>query len=312
MTSPSTKVKRGRGPIFFNVRAVKTLRPFALLLVLAAAAGAGAPPPYRPPAVPKPLRGALLPWNRIVTYYGNPLSKRMGILGEIPPAPMMDALAKEAEGWQKADPYTKVLPGLELVATVAADTPGPSGLYRTRMPDALIAKVIGWSRSRGWLTILDIQVGHADVKDEIERLRPFLESPDVHLALDPEFDMPAGIVPGRRIGTTDAKDVNVAVALLASIIEKKKLPPKVLLVHRFTEGMLTNYSAVKLDPRVQVVMVMDGYGSPAFKRTAYRIAIRKEPVEFAGLKLFYKNDQPRMTPKQVLELTPGPAVIIYQ
>jgi hypothetical protein len=124
--------------------------------------------------------------------------------------------------------------------------------------------------------------------------------------------MPPGVVPGRRIGTTDARDVNVAIGLLASMIEKKKLPPKVLLVHRFTEGMLTNAPAVRLDPRVQVVMVMDGYGSPAFKRTAYRIAIRKEPVEFAGIKLFYKNDQPRMTPRQALELTPGPAVVIYQ
>jgi len=262
--------------------------------------------------MPAPRRDALLPWSRIVTYYGNPLSKRMGILGEIPPAEMMAGLEREAKLWAKADPLTRVKPGLELVATVAADTPGPSGLYRTRMPDALIAKVIGWARSKGWLIILDVQVGHASVKDEVERLRPFLESPDVHLALDPEFDMPRGVVPGRRIGTTDARSVNTAIALLASMIEKKGLPPKLLLVHRFTEGMLTNAPAVKLDPRVQVVMVMDGYGSPAFKRTAYRIAIRKEPVQYAGLKLFYKNDRPQMTPKEALTLTPGPSVIIYQ
>lgn len=283
-----------------------------LASALAASALAAEPPAYYPPAMPAPRRDALLPWSRIVTYYGNPLSKRMGILGEIPPAEMMAGLEREAKAWAKADPLTRVKPGLELVATVAADTPGPSGLYRTRMPDALIAKVIGWARSKGWLIILDVQVGHASVKDEVERLRPFLESPDVHLALDPEFDMPRGVVPGRRIGTTDARAVNEAIALLASMIEKKGLPPKLLLVHRFTEGMLTNAPAVKLDPRVQVVMVMDGYGSPAFKRTAYRIAIRKEPVQYAGLKLFYKNDRPQMTPKEALKLTPGPSVIIYQ
>jgi hypothetical protein len=278
----------------------------ALLLASAAAAAV-----YYPPALPAPRPDALLPWNRVVTYYGNPLSKRMGVLGELPPAEMMAGLEREAAAWRRADPGTRVLPGLELVATVAADTPGPSGLYRTRMPDALIAKVIGWARSKGWLTILDIQVGHARTQDEIERLRPFLESPDVHLALDPEFDMPPGVTPGRRIGTTDARAVNTAIKLLASMIEKKKLPPKLLLVHRFTEGMLTNAPQVRLDPRVQVVMVMDGYGSPAFKRTAYRIAIRKQPVEYAGIKLFYKNDRPQMTPKQALALTPGPSVIIY-
>jgi hypothetical protein len=284
----------------------------AAVSLLLAAIPAAAAAPYSPPAFPASKRGALLPWCRVVTYYGNPLSKKMGILGELPPAEMMAGLEKEAEAWKKADPVTCVKPGLELVATVASDYPGPSGFYRTRMPDALIEKVIGWAHAKGWLTILDVQVGHASVKDEVERLRPFLQRPDVHLALDPEFAMPPGIVPGKRIGTSDARDVNVAIKLLASMIEKYGLPPKLLLVHRFTEGMLTNSKAVQLDPRVQVVMVMDGYGPPAFKKTAYRRAIRADPVEFAGIKLFYKNDKPRMTPKEALELTPGPSVVIYQ
>ncbi|MEO5902929.1 MAG: hypothetical protein ABIQ55_02840, partial [Gemmatimonadaceae bacterium] len=32
-----------------------------------------------------PLPGSILPGKRIVAYYGNPLSKKMGILGELPP-----------------------------------------------------------------------------------------------------------------------------------------------------------------------------------------------------------------------------------
>lgn len=294
------------------MRSASLLSALVLSLAAGLASSAEAPPPYFPPAVPHPRRDALLPWSRIVTYYGNPLSKKMGVLGELPPDQMMAGLEREAETWRKADPLTKVRPGLELVATVASNLPGPSGFYRTRMPDALIEKVIGWSRSKGWLTILDVQVGHAQAKDEIVRLLPFLRRPDVHLALDPEFDMPAGIVPGRRIGTTDARAVNTAIRLLAAVVEKERLPPKVLLVHRFTEGMLTNAPAVKLDPRVQVVMVMDGYGPPSFKKRAYRVAIRREPVEFAGIKLFYKNDRPQMSPREVLGLTPGPSVVIYQ
>ncbi len=267
---------------------------------------------YVPPAFPAPRRDALLPWSRVVTYYGNPLSEKMGILGVGDPNAMMAALEREAENWRRADPLTTVKPGLELVATVAADKPGPSGKYRVRMTDALIWKVIGWSRSKGWLTILDVQVGHSSVREEVARLRPFLEQPDVHLALDPEFDMPPGVAPGRRIGGTDASQVNVAVRFLASVVEKLKLPPKLLLVHRFTEGMLKHHESVMLDPRVQVVMVMDGFGPPAFKRVVYRIAIRREPVEFAGIKLFYKNDRPIMTPSETLKLQPGPSVVIYQ
>lgn len=288
------------------------IRPRSLALLAAFAAVGAAAAPYVPPALSAPRRGALLPWKRIVTYYGNPLSQKMGILGELPKDEMLAGLAREAEQWHAADPATPVLPGLELVATVASDTPGPSGLYRTRMPDALIARVIGWARERGWITILDVQVGHASVKDEVARLVPFLSQPDVHLALDPEFELPASIVPGRRIGGTDAREVNVAISLLAAVVEKNRLPPKLLLVHRFTQGMLTHHSDVKLDPRVQVVMIMDGYGPPALKRAAYRVAIRREPVEFAGLKLFYKNDRPRLTPREALNLQPGPSVVIYQ
>ena len=268
--------------------------------------------PYLPPSQPAPRPGALLPWNRVVTYYGNPLSKKMGILGELPPAEMMAGLEREAAAWGKADPSTRVKPGLELVATVASAEPGPDGLYRVRMPEAVINTVIGWARSKGWLVILDVQVGRASVKDEVAHLRPFLESPDVHLALDPEFDMPPGKVPGKRIGTMSARDVNAAVGLLASMVEKKGLPPKLLLVHRFTESMLTGAAAVRPDPRVQVVVVMDGYGAPALKRLVYRIAIRREPVQFAGIKLFYKNDRPLMAPAEALTLTPGPSVVIYQ
>ncbi|MDX6770950.1 MAG: hypothetical protein SF051_15565 [Elusimicrobiota bacterium] len=260
-----------------------------------------------PAPAPGPLDGV-----RWVTYYGNPLSKRMGILGEHAPEAMMDRLEEQAEEWRRADPTVKTQPALELVAIVASDKPGTSGLYRTRMPDAVIEKVLGWARSRGWPVILDVQVGHSTVRQEVESLRKYLEMPDVHLALDPEFDMPRGRVPGRRIGTSDAEDVNVAIIMLADIVEKKKLPPKLLLVHRFTEEMLMRYQLVRLDPRVQVSIIMDGFGSPALKRKIYRVIVKREPVQFGGFKLFYKNDKPLMKPAEVLEMEPKPAVIIYQ
>lgn len=263
-----------------------------------------------PTEAPKPQ--PLLPDSLIVTYYGNPLSKRMGILGEIAPQKMMDRLAEEAARWKQADPSSKVRPGLELVAVVASDKPGRDGLYRTRMDSELVDRVIGWARKRKWLSILDVQVGRGKVIDEIEFLRPWLEKPDVHLALDPEFDMKKGLRPGQRIGSSDAEDVNIAIIKLAELVEKKGLPPKLLLVHRFTDDMLKRYDKIRLDPRVQVVIVMDGYGAPASKRHIYRREITREPVEHAGIKLFYKNDRPMMSTKQVLGLEPKPRVIIYQ
>jgi hypothetical protein len=276
---------------------------------------------YAAPALPPFLSGAMLPGKRIVTYYGNPLSQRMGILGEFPPKnpgavpeEMLERLANQAAEWERADPMTPVQPGLELVAVVASNQPGRDGKYRTRMSPELIDKVLSWARSRGWITILDVQVGHSRAEDELAYLRPYLEMPDVHLALDPEFDMQAGVVPGRRIGSTDAPEVNAAIAFLADLVEKNSLPPKLLLVHRFTDKMLTNAPSIRLDSRVQVAIVMDGFGPIPLKRNIYRLEVADEPVEFAGIKLFYnpKNDRPMMTPDEVLKLRPQPSIIIYQ
>ena len=261
---------------------------------------------------PEPAAGALLPEHLIVAYYGNPKSTRMGILGQIPPNEMLPKLERTAREWAQAEPGRKVVPALHLIATVAQGKPGGGGKYRLRHSDKLIEQVLGWAEERGWLVFLDVQIGHSTVADELPHLVKYLERPYVHLALDPEFAMKLGGVPGQRIGTLDATDINLAVQLLADIVEKKKVPPKVLVVHRFTQRMLTNHDQIKLDPRVQVVIDMDGFGAPWLKEDAYKFFIAPEPVQFTGFKLFYKNDKPMMSPERVLELWPSPVYIQYQ
>jgi hypothetical protein len=261
---------------------------------------------------PEPLPGALLPDHLIVAYYGNPKSTRMGILGQIPPAEMLPRLERTATEWARADRGRKVMPALHLIATVAQGKPGSGGKYRLRHSDQLIEQVLGWAEERGWLVFLDVQIGHSSVAAELPHLVKYLERPYVHLALDPEFAMKLGGIPGRRIGTLDAADVNHAVRVLAEIVDKQNVPPKVLVVHRFTQRMLTNHAQIKLDPRVQVVVDMDGFGAPWLKEDAYKFFIVPEPVQYTGFKLFYKNDKPMMTPAQVLRLWPAPVYIQYQ
>lgn len=272
--------------------------------------------PLWPVASPTPLPGAILPAKRIVAFYGNPLSKRMGILGELPPEQMLAKLDQEVAAWNAADSTTPVQPALHLVAVVASDQPGPSGKYRTRMDSALIEKVYGWARSRGALLFLDLQVGQGTLQEEIPRLAKFLKRPDVHLGIDPEFSMKNGHVPGKRIGTFDAEDVNYASSFLQELVTAENIPPKVLVVHRFTRDMLTGYNRIKLDPRVQIVINMDGWGPPHLKRESYRAYVYKYPVEYTGFKLFYKNDTKKghklMSPQAVLSLNPKPVYIQYQ
>ena len=129
--------------------------------------------------------------------------------------------------------------------------------------------------------------------------------------------MKTGARPGTVIGTFDAEDINFATDYLAKIVKENNLTPKIFIVHRYTQKMITNYKNIKLLPEVQIVMNMDGWGGQAKKKNTYQQFIYKEPVQFTGFKLFYKNDVREsgtvlMTPENVLGLRPKPIYIQYQ
>jgi hypothetical protein len=267
-----------------------------------------------PPKMPAPLPGAILPAKRVIAFYGNPLSQRMGILGEFETQDMLRKLDAEVAEWNRLDPAHPVQPALHLIAVVAQGAPGRDGKYRLRMDSTLIEKVYGWAKSRNAIMFVDVQVGHSTLQQELPWLERFLKRPEVHLGIDPEFSMKDGKVPGKRIGTYDAADINYATRFLADLVEKHNLPPKILVVHRFTGKGVTNYKSIKLDPRVQFVMHMDGFGAPWLKRDSYYSYIKKEPVQFAGWKQFTKakNDKPPTPRSEILRLWPVPMYIQIQ
>lgn len=264
-----------------------------------------------------PLEGAILPFNRIVCYYGNLYSKRMGALGEYPPKQMWQMLKEEVAAWQEADPDTPTIPAIHYIAATAQGSPMRDSTYRMRMPDHQIDSALAIAKMEDALLFLDIQVGHSTVEREVKALEKYLKMPHVHFGIDPEFSMKQGSVPGRRIGTFDAEDINIVTDYLAQLVRQYNLPPKILVVHRFTQGMVTNYKKIILRPEVQIVMDMDGWGAPSLKFNTYEQYIRKEPVQFTGFKIFYKNDlkpSPHrlLKPTEVLKLKPKPIYIQYQ
>jgi len=266
---------------------------------------------------PYPLPGAILPFNRIVVYYGNLYSKKMGALGEYAPKEMWSRLNAEVKKWEKADPATPVQPGIHYIASVASGTPGKDGSYINRMPEKQIDSALVIAKMHDAIVFLDIQVGLSSIKKELPRLEKYLKLPHVHLGIDPEFSMKGGDRPGTKIGTYDAADINYCSDYLAKLVKENNLPPKVFVVHRFTQRMVTNYQKIKLHPEVQLVMHMDGWGPPELKKGTYRHFIYPEPVQFTGFKLFYKNDLKKepnrlMTPEELLKLKPIPIYIQYQ
>ncbi|MEN9951226.1 MAG: hypothetical protein RLY85_1978 [Bacteroidota bacterium] len=264
-----------------------------------------------------PLPGAVLPFKRIIAYYGNLYSTRMGILGELPKPQMFKRLQSEVAEWSKADSTTPAIPALHYIVSTAQLDPGPSGKYRLRMPNSEIDKIMRMALEIDALVFLDIQVGLSTLQEEIPVLEKYLKHPKVHLGIDPEFSMKGGQRPGSVIGSFDASDIAYAQKFLADMVKKYNLPPKVLVIHRFTKGMLKDYATVKPTPEVQIVVDMDGWGAPERKINTYWHFAYKEPIQFTGFKIFYKNDLKEaphklLTPKALLALKPVPLYIQYQ
>ncbi|MBL7698117.1 MAG: hypothetical protein JNK79_08160 [Chitinophagaceae bacterium] len=270
-----------------------------------------------PVKTPYPLPGAILPFKTIVAFYGNLYSKQMGILGELPRKQMLDKLRGEMAKWKKADSTLELQPALHYIAVTAQLSPGKAGKYRLRMPFHQIDSVLSMAKEINALVFLDIQVGKSTIQQELPEFEKYLRLPNVHIGIDPEFSMKSGHNPGQAVGTYDAADINFCSNYLAKIVRENNLPPKILVVHRFTQKGVTNYRNIKAMPEVQLVMHMDGWGSPERKIGTYKAFIYKEPVQFTGFKLFYKNDVIRskarlMTPDELLALKPRPVYIQYQ
>ena len=270
-----------------------------------------------PPKTVRPLAGAILPFKRVVAYYGNLYSKGMGVLGQYPANEMLQKLDKDVKKWEAADPSTPVEPALDYIVVTAQGSPGKDKKYRLRMPDSEIDKVLKLAEKANAIVFLDVQTGLSNVQTEVPLLEKYLKMPQVHLALDPEFSMYGGRKPGSVIGIMSASEINFAANYLAKLVKENNLPPKILVIHRFTEEMVTGYKKITPLPEVQVVMDMDGWGFKAKKINTYKQVIFNEPVQFTGFKLFYKNDikSPKsgmMTPSEVLKLTPQPIYIQYQ
>jgi hypothetical protein len=275
-------------------------------VVVSLAAGTSAPSAQHdsPPA-------SVLADHLLVTWYGNPHSARMGILGERKGADLAAGLKEQAAAYARVT-TKKVLMAYQLVAVVAQGLPGKDEKYRRRESPDVIRSLLADARAYGFKLILDVQPGRSTVADEVAALRPFLTEPDVYLALDPEFSMIGDKVPGRVIGTMGAADVNAALDILEKIITDGHLPPKVLIVHQFTWAMLPDKQNVRSSPSVDVVLDMDGFGERALKLSTYRSILKQGSLPLTGFKLFYKQDKNLLAPSQVMALTPSPSVIIYQ
>jgi hypothetical protein len=159
--------------------------------------------------------------------------------------------------------------------------------------------------------VLDIQPGRSDFFTETRRLRKWLKEPDVGLALDPEWRMTEGQVPGQVIGRVGSREVNATTAWLDQLVTRYKLPQKLLLIHQFTDDMVPE-AELKERPGLAYVLNVDGFGTQSLKIAKYHGFVAQAKQFRRGFKLFYSEDQKTMTPAQVMRLEPRPDVVVYE
>jgi hypothetical protein len=268
---------------------------------------ASAQPP-EPVELPRGGR-TVLPDRRVVAFYGAPQSPELGALGIGSP----DAAARRLE--RQARPYARerrpVLPALELITVIANADPGDDGMYRSRQTNAVIRRYLRAARRHDMLLVLDIQPGRSDFFTETTRLERWLRKPDVGLALDPEWRVQEGEVPGQIIGHVGAREVNATSAWLAQLVARHNLPQKLFIVHQFTDDMVDDTQLKRRDG-LAMVLNADGFGSKAVKVAKYRAFTRAARSFDQGFKLFYEEDAGLMSPREVLRLRPAPDVVVYE
>ena len=257
-------------------------------------------------------RFSVLPSHQIISYYGNPYTELMGILGSDDLESIADALELQAARYDDLNGRRDVIPAIHLVYAVAQPHPTDNGLYLQYVDDAAVLRYVALAHERDMLLFLDLQIGRSSVEDEIEKVRPFLRLPNVHLALDPEFAVDDGNTPGEIIGSLSADDIDVAQSMLQELVVEEQLPPKLLMVHQFLDDMVSEGDTIDHYAGVDLIIDMDGFGSAAVKRATYEEYAGRDYAAHAAIKLFFDYDPDLMSEEDVLFLQPTPAVVIYQ
>jgi hypothetical protein len=245
----------------------------------------------------------------LVAYYGTAGTGALGVLGEDPPERAFERLQQAAAPF--ARPGSEVMPVFELIVTVADAAPGKDGDYAHDISREAVQQYIDAAHEHGALLLLDIQPGRTSFAEAARRWGWALKDPYVGLALDPEWRMGRNGVPGQRIGSVGAAEVNRTSAWLRDLVRRNDLPQKLFVLHQFRTDMIRDIGEVK--PRRGLVMVqhVDGFGTPGQKLGTYRAVAR--PGQFRmGFKLFYDEDVDRMSAAEVRRIRPTVRFVSFQ
>jgi hypothetical protein len=245
----------------------------------------------------------------LVAYYGTAGTGSLGVLGEAGPDRIMPRLRRAAAPFGRGG--RTVQPVFELIVTVAHAGPTKAGTYSSGIRRAQVQRYLDAAHRYGVLLVLDLQPGRADFLSAAKTWEWALRDPWVGLALDPEWRMGPHGVPGRRIGSVSAGEVNRVSAWLDGLTAAEELPEKLFMLHEFRRDMVRHVARVRGRAHLALVQHVDGYGTRRQKLATFHHVVR--PKRFVlGFKLFYDEDVHRMRPAQVLRIRPRISYVSFQ
>jgi hypothetical protein len=274
----------------------------ALAVPVTASPATAAPPP------PNPLETSLL-----VGFCGAPGAKALGrMTGDL--AAASRELRRRIATFP---PGRAVTPVVELIATTVHRSPGADGRYRSRCADETVRDYLDAARALNGLLLLNIQPGRADFLPEVRAYEHWLTEPDVGVALDPEWAVEPGVVPGKKFGRTSGAELDDVARYLGDLAGAHRLPAKVMVYHQVAASVVRDEALLLPHTGVSVVKVVDGIGSAAAKKATWKTLMTTKPGHVRpGFTLFFDEDTRRgaalMTPAEVLALPPTPAYVVYE
>jgi hypothetical protein len=271
------------------------------------------------------LRELPFNYNMIVALYGRPHVKTLGTLGQQPLAETIEKAKAKAKRYEQAlGEGQHVTPGFDLIYEMATSSPGRNGSYVITLNTKTLETYITEAQKNGIVVFVDVQLGKKSPAEAVKPILKYLKYDNVHIAVDPEFSVDnLKVRPGKKIGSITGPQINKVQEMIRNYLKANGIEQdKILLIHMFTEHMVTEKKAIRYTDRVHLVMHLDGHGSPALKIKIYNglyTEARASKV-VGGFKVFYKQDKPMMKPRQVLGLDPVgnkrvremPKVITYQ
>lgn len=251
--------------------------------------------------------------NDVFALYGKPGAYTMGILGRYSLEEIEAVMNDFVERYDAANGSRGIIPAFYIIFGTCWPE-GEIGLLKA----SVVKEYIEFASARGWIVFLDHQIGRYSVENAMEKLLPWLQYDNVHLALDPEWRTEK---PMQEIGSVSAAEINVAQQMMQDYMIEHALPGRrMLVVHQFKSKMIQNRSDVRSDfDLVKLIHCADGFGSPKMKKDTYAFNASATNIPLKSFKLFLKPtvegagyDSPLMSPEEVLSLNPRPYLIMYQ